>query len=183
MLPDFQFRHSIQCNREHSATVPGNILGNTMERLRPPNNQGLSSAEAARLLAQIGPNEPAPRRGHLPVAQLLALFVNPLVVILLIAAAASGFLGEYAEAVLIAVIVAVGVVINFIQTYRSQQAAEKLRQQVAPTATVIRDGVWHEAPRREIVPGDLIRLSAGDLVPADAALVSNRKISTSSRRR
>src|SRR5438477_2533966 len=149
-----------------------------MERLRTPETvpSGLGSAEAAGLFAQFGPNEPAPRRGRSLAAQLLTLFLNPLVLILLIAAAASGFLGEYAEAVLIAVIVAVGVVINFIQTYRSQQAAERLREQVAPTATVMRDGVWREAPRREIVPGDLIRLSAGDLVPADAVLLESKDL-------
>ena len=69
---------------------------------------------------------------------------------------------------IIFVVVLLGVVIDAVQTHRSQQAAQKLRQRVAPTATVLRDGAWSELPRREVVPGDIIRLSAGDLVPADA---------------
>jgi magnesium-transporting ATPase (P-type) len=61
--------------------------------------------------------------------------------------------------------------LNFMQTARSQQAADRLRARVAPTATVLRDGQWRELPRRELVPGDFIRLAAGDLIPADAQLV------------
>ena len=67
--------------------------------------------------------------------------------------------------------VLLGVTIIFIQTYHSQRAVERLRKSVAPTATVLRDGVWNELPRSEIVPGDVIRLVAGDLVPADARLI------------
>src|SRR6202035_2766002 len=61
--------------------------------------------------------------------------------------------------------------LNFVQTYRSQITVEKLRADVAPTASVQRDGTWRELPRRDVVPGDIVRLSAGDLVPADARLV------------
>ncbi len=137
---------------------------------------GLSSAEAARLLDKFGPNEPAPRRARSALAQFFSLFLNPLVLILLIASAVSGFLGEHTEAGLIVAIVFLGVVINFVQTWRSQQAADRLREQVAPTASVMRDGEWRELPRRQLVPGDLIRLSAGDLVPADAVLLSSRDL-------
>ena len=59
---------------------------------------------------------------------------------------------------------------------RSQRAAEKLREQVSPTATVLRDGLWTELLRREVVPGDIIQLSAGDLVPADARLLLSRDL-------
>jgi Mg2+-importing ATPase len=102
--------------------------------------------------------------------------VNPLVLILLIAAAASAVLGERVDAAIIAVVVVVGVAINFVQTYRSSQAAERLREQVTPTATVLRDGAWKEIQRRSVVPGDVIRLSAGDLVPADARLIESRDL-------
>ena len=66
--------------------------------------------------------------------------------------------------------VILSIALNFFQAYRSERAVRRLREQVAPTATVMRDGKWSELPRREVVPGDLIRLSAGDLVPADARL-------------
>ena len=69
------------------------------------------------------------------------------------------------------VIVLLSNILNFTQTCRSQNAVEKLRADVAPTASVRRDGTWLELPRREVVPGDIVRLAAGDLVPADARLV------------
>src|SRR6266852_6099208 len=67
--------------------------------------------------------------------------------------------------------VLLGVSLNFIQTYRSQRVVERLRAGVAPTATVLRNGSWAEMSRRVLVPGDVIRLAAGDLVPADARLL------------
>jgi Mg2+-importing ATPase len=72
--------------------------------------------------------------------------------------------------------VVVSIVINFFQTWHSQRAAERLRGQVAPRATLLRDGEWSDLPWREIVPGDVIRLSAGDLVPADARLLEARDL-------
>ena len=137
---------------------------------------GLTSDEAAERLARFGPNEPAPSRRRSGIVQLLSLFLNPLVIILLIAAAASAFLGQVVDACIIVAIVLVSVAINFAQTYRSQKAAERLREQVTPTASVQRDGEWREIPRRNVVPGDLIRLSAGDLVPADARLIESRDL-------
>lgn len=148
----------------------------TLENTLTNPTQGLTSAEAAARLAQFGPNEPAPRRKRSGLVRLLALFLNPLVVILLTAAIASALLGELIDACIIVTVVLLGVAINFVQTYRSQRAAERLREQVTPTATVLRDGNWREIRRRELVPGDLIRLSAGDLVPADARLVESRDL-------
>ena len=107
---------------------------------------------------------------------MLELFVNPLVIILIIAALASGFLGDVVDACVIMTIVLLGVAINFIQTYRSQQAIERLRDQATPTATALRDGNWRDVSRREIVSGDLVRLSAGDMVPADARLLHSRDL-------
>ena len=112
-----------------------------------------------------GPNEPAPVRRLSAVVQFLHLFANPLVIILLVASAISASLGQRVDAVIIVTMVLLGVAINFWQSYRSQQAAERLRASVTPTATVLRDGHWQEVPRRRVVPGDVIRLSAGDLVP------------------
>jgi Mg2+-importing ATPase len=137
---------------------------------------GLTSEEAAQRLAKFGPNDPAPRRKHSGVVQLLGLFLNPLVIILLIAAAASAFLGQIADACIIISVVLLSVAINFSQTYRSERAAERLREQVTPTATVLRDGEWREIARHNVVPGDVICLSAGDLVPADARLIESRDL-------
>jgi Mg2+-importing ATPase len=139
-------------------------------------SQGLTSLEAETRLAKFGPNEPSPSQNRSAIVQLLVLFLNPLVLILLIAAAASALLGGGVDASIIVVVVAVGVAINFAQTYRSSRAAERLREQVAPTATVLHDGKWRQIPRRMVVPGDLIQLSAGDMVPADAHLIESRDL-------
>jgi Mg2+-importing ATPase len=138
---------------------------------------GLTSDEAARRLALYGPNEAAPARRLSILVQLLHLFANPLVIILLVASAISVALRQQVDAVIIVTMVLLGVTINFWQSYRSQRAADRLRASVSPTATVRRDGAWQEVPIRAVVPGDVIRLSAGDLVPADAQLLESRDLS------
>jgi len=137
--------------------------------------QGLDSAEARERLSRFGPNEAAVRHAS-PFAQLLPLLGNPLAVVLLVASGLSALLGEHVDAALIAGMVVLSVAINLVQTWHSQKAAEELRRRVAPTATVLRDGRWSELPRRDVVPGDAVRLSAGDLVPADARLVESRDL-------
>ncbi len=137
---------------------------------------GLTAAEAQRRLEQYGANEPVPTRRWSALRELLGFLINPLVLILLIAASASILLGQHTDAAIVVVIVLVSVTINFIQTYRSQVAAERLRSQVAARATVMRDGSWQEIPRREVVPGDVIQLSAGDLIPADAHLLVSKDL-------
>jgi Mg2+-importing ATPase len=137
---------------------------------------GLTAADAADRLAQYGPNQPAPPKHSGPLLQFLHFCVNPLVLILLIASVASAFVGDRTGALIIATVVIVSVALNFFQAYRSERAVRRLREQVAPTATVLRNREWIETPRREVVPGDMVRLSAGDLVPADARLVTSRDL-------
>ncbi len=137
---------------------------------------GLSSQEAAEALAKFGPNDPTPKRRGAFAVELLSLFFNPLVVILLVASVISAVLGQKVDAAIIILLVLLGITINFVQTYRSQRAIERLRHHVSLTATVLRDGQWHELKRQLIVPGDVIRLSAGDLVPADAQLLESRDL-------
>src|SRR5438093_2920185 len=94
--------------------------------------QGLTSAEAARRLVEFGPNEPVRAHRFSAVQQLFHLFANPLVIVLLVASGVSASLGQAADAFIIAMIVLLGVGINFWQTYRSDRAAERLRASVAP---------------------------------------------------
>jgi Mg2+-importing ATPase len=133
--------------------------------------EGLTSDEVEARLDRYGFNEPTPTRRAGAAVQLALLLANPLCLILLMASLVSALLGEAFSAAIIVTMVFLNVVLNFLQTYRSQRAADRLREQVAPTATVRRDGEWLEKPRRNLVPGDLIRLVAGDLVPADALLL------------
>jgi len=137
---------------------------------------GLTSQEAEARLSQFGPNDPSPAKRQSPVLDFLRLFLNPLVLILLIAALLSAFLGDATDSAIIAIIVLLSTALDFTQNYKSQRAIEQLRQQVAPTATVLRDGKWRELRRIDVVPGDVVRLSAGDLVPADARLLESRDL-------
>jgi Mg2+-importing ATPase len=137
---------------------------------------GLTAEEAQARLDQFGPNEPTATQHHSFLSDLLHAFANPLVLILVIAAVVSAFVGEKVDAGIIGIIVLLSMAIDFAQTYRSQRAIEQLRERVAPTASVLRGGEWKEIPRRDVVPGDVVRLSAGDLVPADARLLIARDL-------
>jgi Mg2+-importing ATPase len=143
----------------------------------PEEHHGLTSEEAARRLAEFGPNDPVRVQRLSAVVQVVRLFANPLVIILLAAGAISASLGQQTDAAIIITIVLVGLGINFWQTFQSQRTADRLRASVAPTATVERDGAWQEIPIRWVVPGDHFRLCAGDLVPADGRLLESRDLS------
>jgi len=132
---------------------------------------GLSTAEAARRLAEHGPNELTAAHRISPWAVLLEQLKNVLIVILLVATALSFVLGHAVEAVVIAVIVLFAVLLGFVQEYRAERAIEALREMAAPTATGLRGGEELELPARDLVPGDVVLLRAGDKIPADARLI------------
>ncbi len=133
--------------------------------------QGLTDEEARKRLDKFGPNDTTGVKRSSGLIQFLRLFLNPLVIILILASIVSLILGDRVNASIIIAIVLLSNILNFVQTYHSQNAVEKLRAGVAPTATVLRNGTWMETTRRTLVPGDMIRLAAGDLIPADARLV------------
>jgi len=135
--------------------------------------KGLAADEAARRLAQYGPNELQAAHRTSPWALLIDQFKNVLVIILLAATGLSAFLGHGLEAIVIAVIVLFAVLLGFIQEFRAERAIEALRQMAAPTAAVLRDGNELEIPARDLVPGDVIFLRAGDKIPADARLIES----------
>ncbi len=131
---------------------------------------GLSPVDAAARLKTHGPNELQAGKRTSPWMMFAEQFKNVLVIILLFATVLSGFLGHGLEAGVIAVIVIFSVTLGFIQEYRAERALEALRDMAALTATVVRDGVESEIPVRELVPGDLVILTAGDKIPADLRL-------------
>ena len=133
--------------------------------------EGLTKREAEERLRQFGPNDPSPPKHGALFFELLLLLVNPLIIILLIACIVSIVVGQRTDAAIIFVIAMLSVAINFVQTYRSERAIRQLREHVCLTASVLRDEKWQEARREDIVPGDLVRLAAGDLVPADGQLL------------
>lgn len=137
---------------------------------------GLSSEEAQRRLEQYGPNQLGGTGRPSVLTQFAARFGNPLVVVLLFASTVSALLGDVTGATLIAVIIVLSVTLDFVQEYRAGRAVEALAQRVALTAHVLRDGVVRELPFAAIVPGDVVLLSAGDLIPADGILLEGRDI-------
>ncbi len=132
---------------------------------------GLSSAEAASRLAQVGANELQAAERISPWQILLEQFKNVLILILLAATAISLVLGHGVESIVIAIIVLFAVGLGFVQEYRAERAIEALRKMAAPTAAVLRDGAEIRVPARELVPGDVILLHTGDRLPADGRLL------------
>ena len=134
---------------------------------------GLTDAEAARRLVEHGPNELQAAHRISPWTILFEQFKNVLIIILLVATALSAVLGHGVEAIAISVIVLFAVLLGFVQEYRAERAIEALRQMAAPTATALRDGQEVEIPARELVPGDVILIRAGDRIPADGRLIES----------
>ena len=137
---------------------------------------GLSTEEARLRLTSVGPNEPVATHKKAALASVARRLASPLVLILLLSSAAAAVLGEVADAVIILAIVVLSVLIESIQTRRSEAAADALKSQVSQTATALRDGKYCEVPRRELVPGDVVRLGAGDMVPADVELLEAKDL-------
>ncbi len=132
---------------------------------------GLTSEEAKRRLRLYGPNSLVQESRLAALAGFLRFFANPLVIILLVASAISLVLGDSVGGLIIFTIVLLSVLLNFFMEFQARHAVEEIRKQVATTAAVLRDGREQELPIAELVPGDIVRLNAGDLVPADARLL------------
>jgi P-type Ca2+ transporter type 2C len=148
------------------------------EGLRTDATVGLRSAEAAERLASHGPNEVArptrPAYGRIAARQL----ADPLVALLLLAAAVSLVVGEGFEAAVIAAIVVLNAVFGFVQEVQASRAVLALAQAIELEATVIRDGEARIVRAAELVPGDLVRVHEGDRIPADARLVTTVGLET-----
>ncbi len=132
---------------------------------------GLTHAEAAQRLLEVGPNELRATARVSAWGLLLAQFKNVLILILLGATVLSVAMGHGLESLVIAVIVLFAVLLGFVQEYRAERAIEALQKLAAPHATVVREGEEKKVPARELVPGDVVVLHTGDRVPADARLL------------
>ena len=138
---------------------------------------GLSKGEASERLARMGPNELVQTTRISPIRILFEQFTDVLVIILIIAAVISGYLGiskgdstELWDAVLIAIIVVLNSILGFVQEFRAEKSLQALKALAAPKAHVVREGEALVVPARELVPGDAVMLAAGDKVPADLRL-------------
>jgi P-type Mg2+ transporter len=137
---------------------------------------GLTQEEAETRLARHGPNALAKEEGHGRLALLGKALVNPLVVLLALLATVSLLTGDARAAIVMTLMIVLGVSLRFVQEARADSAAKKLRAMIKVTATVVRDGAAREVPLAELVPGDVVNLAAGDMVPADVRLVSAKDL-------
>lgn len=138
--------------------------------------QGLSEAEAQRRLDHYGSNRLTPRRGKSPLRLLLEQFHQPLVYILLVAAAVTAFLQEWVDSSVIFGVVLVNAIIGFIQEANALKAIDALSRVLTITSTVLRDGQRRAISAHELVPGDVVLLQSGDKVPADLRLLQIREL-------
>ena len=132
---------------------------------------GLTSAEAAQRLVELGRNEVAPRARVTVWAALLVQLRDPLILVLLAACALTLVTGDVTDAIVIAVVVAANSAVGLIQEIRADRAITALAQLSAPSVRVRRDGVETSSAAADVVPGDVVLLAEGDVVPADGELV------------
>jgi Ca2+-transporting ATPase len=143
---------------------------------------GITFALAKERLAQYGPNELEEAKKKPWWKLLLRQFADFMILVLMAAAVVSGLLGDMTDAIVILVIVVGNALIGFVQEYRAEKAMDALRHMAAHSATVVRDGQPMHVPASELVPGDVVVLEAGNVVPADCRLfeVHNLKVEEAS---
>ncbi len=136
---------------------------------------GLSTAEATRRLAQYGPNEIAEHKTN-PLLKFLSYFWGPIPWMIEIAVILSGAVGHWPDFFIILLLLVANGVVGYTEERQAGNAIEALKAKLAINARVKRDDAWVTAPARELVPGDVIRLRLGDIVPADARLLDGDEI-------
>jgi P-type Mg2+ transporter len=137
---------------------------------------GLTQKEAEERARTVGPNQLAQERQQGWFVRLLKIIRNPLVILLAILAAVSFSTGDARAGTVMAAMVVLSVTLRFVQEARADTAAAKLKAMIHVTATVLRDGEAKEIPLRDLVPGDIIKLSAGDMIPGDVRVFSSKDL-------
>jgi Mg2+-importing ATPase len=146
----------------------------TPEQLLPAlhaSRSGLQPADAQQRLKQYGPNTIGAQQQATALRLLLRQFKSPLVIILIIAAIISGIVGEWVDAIIVLAIVLGSTILGFVQEYTATNAVAKLRSQVTIKSNLLRGGQPQMLPSEQIVPGDIVALSAGSLIPSDGVVL------------
>jgi P-type Mg2+ transporter len=157
----------------HSAATQE--IAAVLERFRV-SPAGLSEAEAAARLDEYGPNVVAQERRHEWLHRLWVAVRNPLVILLTALATLSYATGDLRAGTVMLLMVVLGVTLRFVQETKADKAAAKLKAMIKVTATVVRDGQPKEIPLQQLVPGDIVKLSAGDMIPGDVRLISAKDL-------
>ena len=139
---------------------------------------GLAEGEAAARLAEYGPNSLKEKPKRSALAMFLSQFGDFMILVLIAAALVSGLIGELLDSAIILAIVLLNAAMGFAQEYRAQKAMEALKKMAAPAAVVVRDGIPAAVPASGLVPGDLVLLEAGSVVPADLRITECAALKT-----
>lgn len=144
--------------------------------------RGLTSSEAAARLEKYGPNAIESSNEKSLAKKIIEQILDPMVILLIVAAIVSAFTGDVVECVIIIAIVVINAIMSIIQEGKAEDSVAALQKMSSPEATVIRDGQRKHVKAEELVPGDIVVLETGDIIPADMRLIesSNLKIDESS---
>ncbi|WP_315118931.1 magnesium-translocating P-type ATPase [uncultured Clostridium sp.] len=156
-------------------SIDNRIIDPILRKLNTSLN-GLTEEEVENRIDKYGYNEVGSEAKESTFIKLLENLKNPLVILLAVLALVSYITGDSIAAAVMAFMVILGVVLKFVQEVRADNSIEKLKSMVSTTATVIRDGVQKEVPLRMIVPGDIIHLASGDMIPADVQLITSKDL-------
>src|SRR5436189_4690679 len=137
---------------------------------------GLTETEAQERLLKYGPNEVAYEKKHSWWHRLYTASRNPLVILLTVLATLSLATGDFRAGTVMVLMVVLGLALRFVQETRADNAAAKLKEMISVTATVVRDGQPLEIPLQRLVPGDVVKLCAGDMIPGDVRLISAKDL-------
>ena len=151
-------------------------VAEVLKELKSDIHQGLAEGEVKQRIETYGTNELKKEEGISPFTLFVNQFKNILIIILLIATVLSALVGETFDAALILVIVVFCAALGFVQEYRAERALEALKKMLSPTITVLRGGKEEEVPSKDLVPGDILLLEAGDKIPADGRLIETHSL-------
>jgi H+-transporting ATPase len=138
--------------------------------------QGLSAAEAQARLAQYGPNALEEKKEH-PLLKFLSYFWGPIPWMIEVAAVLSALVEHWGDLIIIVFLLVFNAIIGFWEEHEASNALEALKEQLALQARVLRDGAWQEIEAKDLVPGDVIKVRLGDIIPADVKLVEGEYLS------
>ncbi|WAA13661.1 calcium-translocating P-type ATPase, SERCA-type [Fervidibacillus halotolerans] len=142
-----------------------------VQSLQTDMEKGLDEKEAKRRLKQFGYNELQEREKPSHVLLFFSQFKDFMVIVLLIATLISGLLGEWIDGIAIIAIVFINGILGFFQEYKAEKSLDALKSYTAPVVSVLRNSNWMKIPAKEIVPGDIMKFSAGDRIGADVRLI------------
>lgn len=138
--------------------------------------KGLSENEASSRLSQYGLNEIAKKDRKPGIWIFIGQFTNPLILVLVVASMIAFFLGEQTDAIIIVAIVFINAILGFVQEYRAEKTVRALRRLISPRTKVMRNGVKMEIDAKNLVPGDIVYLNIGDIIPADIRLLNQEEM-------